>query len=61
MTEQGRQQYERNLYVLYQQLHLTVVYEQNFLENLGSQRSIIRYRDSILDRINDNRRVLGYI
>jgi hypothetical protein len=61
MTEQKRLQYERNLYILYQQLHLTVVYEQNFLRNLGNQMALLIYRDSILDRINDNRRILGYI
>ena len=61
MTEQKRLQYERNLFILYQQLHLTVVYEQNFLRNLGSQTVLLDYRDGILDNINENRRILGYI
>ena len=61
MTEQKRLQYERTLFILYQQLHLTVVYEQNFLRNLGNQTALLMYRDGILDNINDNRRILGYI
>ena len=61
MTEQKKLQYERTLYILYQQLHLTVVHEQNFLYNLGSQTALLMYRDGILDNINDNRRILGYI
>jgi hypothetical protein len=47
--------------VFYQQLHLTVIYEQNFLRNLGSQMALLIYRDSILDKINEERRILGYI
>jgi hypothetical protein len=61
MTEQKRQQYEGKLLVFYQQLHLTVIYEQNFLLNLGGQTALMNYRDGILDKINDNRRILGYI
>jgi hypothetical protein len=61
MTEQKRQQYEGKLLVFYQQLHLSVIYEQNFLVNLGGQTALMNYRDGILDKINDNRRILGYI
>ena len=61
MTQQKRLEYERRLYIFYQQLHLTVVHEQNFLLNLGDQRALLIYRDNILDNINDNRRILGYI
>lgn len=61
MTEQKRLEYEHRLYIFYQQLHLTVVHEPNFLHNLGSQRALLIYRDNILDNINDNRRILGYI
>ena len=41
---------------------MTVIYEDNFLTNLrGSKKALWAYRDEILDRINDKRRVLGQI
>ena len=61
MTEQEKARHQSNLKVFYQQLHLTVIYEQNFLRNLGGQMALLIYRDSILDRINEERRILGYI
>ena len=61
MAEQERIGHELALKTYYQQIHLTVIYEQNFLRNLGGQRALLVYRDEILDRINNRRRILGYI
>ena len=44
--------HEFALETYYQQIHLTVIYEQNFLHNLGSQMALLIYRDNILDEIN---------
>jgi hypothetical protein len=61
MTEQEKMGHELALKTYYQQIHLSVIYEQNFLRNLGSQMALLIYRDGILDKINGRRRVLGYI
>lgn len=61
MTEQEKEMHEYAIKTYFQQLHLTVIYEQNFLQNLGSQRALLSYRDDILDRINARRRILGRI
>lgn len=61
----SQQEYEKQTHYLeiyYQSLHLTVVYEEDFLRNLrGSRKALMAYRDEILDKINDKRRVLGLI
>ena len=49
------------LHMYYQQLHLTVMYEKNFLDNLKSLKNLYLYRDDILDNINLKRRILKYI
>jgi hypothetical protein len=61
MTEQEKDMHEYAIKTYAQQLHLTVIYEQNFLQNLGSLRALLSYRDDILDRINARRRILGRI
>lgn len=62
MSQQEREKQEHYLEIYYQSLHLTVVYENDFLRNLrGSRKALLAYRDEILDRINDKRRVLGLI
>jgi hypothetical protein len=50
-----------DLKIYYQQLHLTVIYEFDFIKKLGSYRDLIQYRDDILDKINEKRRILKYI
>jgi hypothetical protein len=62
MSQEELKKEEQYLEILYQSLHMTIVYEDNFLKNLrGSQRTLWAYRDEILDKINDKRRKLGLI
>lgn len=62
MSQTEREKQAHYLEIYYQSLHLTVIYEEDFLKNLGgSRRALLAYRDEILDRINDKRRVLGLI
>ena len=42
----------------FQQIHLTVIREDEFLKVLGSYKALLDYRDQILDKINDKRRYL---
>jgi hypothetical protein len=48
----------KNFYV---QIHLTVIYETDFIKQLNGQRALQEYRDEILDRINRERRFLGFL
>ncbi len=62
MTQNERNQNERRLKTLYQALHLSVIYEDNFLINLkGSFVALLAYRDDLLDKINVIRCILGDI
>ena len=62
MNQEERKKQEQYLEVYYQSLHMTVIYEDEFLRNLrGSRKALWAYRDEILDKINDKRRVLGRI
>jgi hypothetical protein len=62
MTQKEQDKYEQYLLPYYQSLHMTVIYEDNFLENLGGSRiKLFAYRDDLLDKINDVRRILGRI
>ena len=61
MTEQEFQEHLKRLRNFYQQLHLTVLYEDDFITQLGSRRNLFEYRDNILDNINIERNALGYI
>lgn len=61
MTQDEQTREEQKLAILYQALHMTVIYEDNFLLNLGSQRILLIYRDDLLDKINFKRRILGRI
>ena len=45
----------------YNQLHLTVIDESDFIRRLGGYERLITFRDAILDKINDERRILGII
>jgi hypothetical protein len=62
MSQEERKKEEHYLEILYQSLHITTIYEDDFLKNFrGSRRTLFAYRDEILDKINDKRRVLGLI
>lgn len=62
MSQAEYEKQAQYLEIYYQSLHLTVIYEADFLKNLGhSRRALWAYRDEILDRINDKRRLLGLI
>ena len=61
MNERETQWEKTLLQNRYQQLHLTVIFEYDFLQELGSYQAVLDYRDVILDRINEKRRILGYI
>ena len=62
MNQEEREKQEQYLEIYYQSLHMTVIYEADFLKNLNqSQKTLWTYRDEILDKINDKRRILGYI
>jgi hypothetical protein len=61
MTKQEVEMHQKAIKMYSQQLHLTVIYEQDFLRNLETQKALIIYRDDILDKINERRRILGYI
>jgi hypothetical protein len=58
MDRNSKEWYEVLLKNYYNQLHLTVIDEPNFLKILGSNTRLIKYRDSILDKINEVRRIL---
>jgi hypothetical protein len=45
----------------YLQIHLTVVYEKEFIEKLKGAKALEYYRDGILDGINEERRSLGLL
>ncbi len=61
MDRNSREWHEVMLENYYNQLHLTVIDEGDFIKRLGSYRELLIYRDSILDKINDKRRYLGTI
>jgi hypothetical protein len=62
MNQEERKKQEQYLEIYYQSLHMTVLYENEFLGKLrGSRKALEAYRDEILDRINDKRRLLGRI
>jgi hypothetical protein len=61
MSEEQARNSERLLQTFYMQIHLTVLYEQDFIERLGGYTSLLDYRDQILDNINFERRKLKYI
>ena len=62
MTDEER---KRNSELLlknyYTQIHLTVIYEKEFVNQLKSFRALEYYRNEILDNINRERRQLGYL
>ncbi len=61
MTKKEKEWEETLLRNGYQQLHLTVIREYDFLKELGSYEAVLVYRDGILDKINEKRRILGYL
>lgn len=61
MLNQEVQERLNRLRIYYQQLHITVILEEDFIKRLGSHRNLYVYRDQILDNINIERRALGYI
>ncbi len=61
MTNQERKEAIVRLENFYAQIHLCVVYEIDFIQRLGNRRELEEYRDRILDKINDERRLLGYL
>ena len=50
MSEQDRIEYERQLALVFQQLHLSVIYESSFLQTL-SKKELNDFRDTCLDKI----------
>ena len=52
MTEQERRFKEAMLRNFYLSVHLTVIYETDFLKRLGGKSQLEAYRDDLLDRIN---------
>ena len=61
MSNKKIQKHLKRLRSFYQQLHLTVLLENELKNQLGSWRALNDYRDQILDKINKQRRTLGYI
>ena len=61
MDRQSREWHEILLSNYYNQLHLTVIDESDFIKKLGSFGQLIKYRDAILDKINEERKILGII
>ena len=61
MNKREREWEEILLRNRYQQLHLTVIYENEFIKELGNYQAVLYYRDVILDRINEKRRILGQL
>ena len=61
MDRNSREWHEIMLENYYNQIHLTVIDEQDFIRRLGSYKNLLIYRDSILDKINDKRRYLRII
>jgi hypothetical protein len=60
-NEDKRQAGQLRLKNYYLQIHLTVVYEKEFIEKLKGVKALEYYRDGILDGINDERRTLGFL
>jgi hypothetical protein len=60
-NEDKRQAGQLRLKNYYLQIHLTVVYEKEFIEKLEGVKALEYYRDGILDGINDERRMLGFL
>lgn len=48
----------QNFYI---QIHMTVIYETEFLKQLKNYKALEYFRDEILDNINRERRQLGYL
>lgn len=48
----------QNFYI---QIHMTVIYETEFLKQLKNSKALEYFRDEILDNINRERRQLGYL
>ena len=61
MNQQERQLHENLLRNYFLQIHLTVIMEADFAIRLGGKRALQDYRDGILDNINRERRLIGYI
>ncbi len=61
MNKKEREWEEILLRNRYQQLHLTILRENDFIKELGSYQALLDYRDVILDRINEKRRILGHL
>ena len=58
MDEKLRQQMIIRKNSLFQQLHLSVIFEDNFIQNLG-RRGLLEFQDEILDEILFIERKLG--
>ena len=50
MSEQERNENEKQLVLVFQQLHLSVIYESSFLQTLSKQE-LNNFRDTCLDKI----------
>jgi hypothetical protein len=61
MNKDEKRYSELRLKNFYLQIHLTVIYEDDFLKTLTGYGALRNYRDDILDKINQERRFLGHI
>jgi hypothetical protein len=59
MDEKERRELILRRALLIQQIHLTVLFEDNFIQQIGSRRSLFEFRDNILDEIIFIDRQLG--
>lgn len=58
MDEKLRQSLLSRRALLYQQIHLSVIFEDNFIQNLG-RRGLLEFQDETLDEIILTERKLG--
>ena len=58
MDEKLRQSLLSRRALLYQQIHLSVIFEDNFIQNLG-RRGLLEFQDETLDEIILVERKLG--
>lgn len=61
MDKDEKRNSELRLKNFYLQIHMTVIYEDDFLKTLSGYGALKHYRNDILDNINKERRFLGYI
>jgi hypothetical protein len=58
MDEKQRRQHQLRRSLLFQQIHLTVIFEDSFIREIG-RRGLLEYQDNILDEIIFIDKLLG--